>query len=220
MAGSHLPVLIDCDDGYGDSDVARTIAGDEFHGRVGDLHQDQPAPKRSATWRASPSSMRRRWRPSCARRRLAAPSYSIIARTDARAVRRPRPSIAPRRHLSQGGRRRAFTSSAAVDRGVARVGRTFQGVPQIANMAVVDDGHPDFRRPTSSRSLGFAIIPRYPPRSSSACGAVMEKALARSDKHRRLATGDQAVDFETFKDITGLARWVEISSVSTPRPAD
>ncbi len=37
----------------------------------------------------------------------------------------------------------------------------------------------------------------------------MEKALADL-KHGRLAARDEAVDFETFKDITGLARWSEV----------
>src|SRR5256714_13614533 len=47
MAASSLPVLVDCDDGYGDAkNVARTIAGYEAMGVSAIFMEDQRAPKR------------------------------------------------------------------------------------------------------------------------------------------------------------------------------
>src|SRR5256714_4072071 len=47
MAASSLPVLVDCDDGYGDvKNVARTIAGYETMGVSAIFMEDQRAPKR------------------------------------------------------------------------------------------------------------------------------------------------------------------------------
>ena len=47
MAATSLPVLVDCDDGYGDvKNVARTIAGYEAMGVSAIFMEDQRAPKR------------------------------------------------------------------------------------------------------------------------------------------------------------------------------
>src|SRR5260370_39178410 len=47
MAASNLPVLVDCDDGYGDAkNVARTVAGYEAMGVSAIFMEDHRAPKR------------------------------------------------------------------------------------------------------------------------------------------------------------------------------
>src|SRR5258706_4372204 len=47
MAASNLPVLVDCDDGYGDAkNVARTVAGYEAMGVSAIFMDDQRAPER------------------------------------------------------------------------------------------------------------------------------------------------------------------------------
>src|SRR5437879_8543849 len=47
MAASSLPVLVDCDDGYGDAkNVARTVTGYEAMGVSAIFMEDQRAPKR------------------------------------------------------------------------------------------------------------------------------------------------------------------------------
>src|SRR5712691_6586703 len=47
MAGSRLPVLVDCDDGYGDAkNVAHTVQGYEDMGVAAIFIEDQRAPKR------------------------------------------------------------------------------------------------------------------------------------------------------------------------------
>src|SRR5690348_14174307 len=47
MTASNLPVLVDCDDGYGDvKNVARTVAGYEAMGVSAIFMEDQRAPKR------------------------------------------------------------------------------------------------------------------------------------------------------------------------------
>src|SRR5258706_11801689 len=89
MAASSLPVLVDCDDGYGDvKNVARTIAGYEAMGVSAIFMEDQRAPKRCGHMAGKDvieaEAMAVKLRAAVQARR--GPDLFIIARTDARAV--------------------------------------------------------------------------------------------------------------------------------------
>jgi 2-methylisocitrate lyase-like PEP mutase family enzyme len=210
MAGSRLPVLIDCDDGYGDvKNVARTIAGYETMGVSAIFMEDQRAPKRCGHMAGKSvidaQAMAAKLRAAVAARRSA--DLFIIARTDARAVHGLDEALRRADIYLKAGADGLFIEAPQSAEELARVGRTFQGVPQIANM-VVGGGRTPVLPPDELARLGFAMI-AYPTSLIFCVARAMEKALADL-KHGRLASGDQAVDFETFKDITGLARWVEV----------
>src|SRR5262249_49581195 len=90
---------------------------------------------------------------------------------------------------------------------LARIGRTFQGVPQLANM--VEGG---------GRTPGLPPPQPYPPRlplvasptSRVFRGArAIENALADLKAGRPTGEND-GVDFDTFKDITSFAHWAEV----------
>ncbi len=209
MAGSHLPVLIDCDDGYGDvKNVARTIAGYEAMGVSAIFMEDQRAPKRCGHMAGKSvidaQAMAAKLRAAAAARST---ELFIIARTDARAVHGLDEALRRADIYLKAGADGLFIEAPQSTEELARVGRTFQGVPQIANM-VVGGGRTPILPPDELAQLGFAMI-AYPTSLIFCVARAMEKALVDL-KHGRLATGDQAVDFETFKDITGLARWVEV----------
>jgi 2-methylisocitrate lyase-like PEP mutase family enzyme len=210
MAGSRLPVLIDCDDGYGDvKNVARTSAGYETMGVSAIFMEDQRAPKRCGHMAGKSvidaQAMAAKLRAAVAARRSA--DLFIIARTDARAVHGLDEALRRADIYLKAGADGLFIEAPQSAEELARVGRTFQGVPQIANM-VVGGGRTPVLPPDELARLGFAMI-AYPTSLIFCVARAMEKALADL-KHGRLASGDQAVDFETFKDITGLARWVEV----------
>src|SRR6058998_3601431 len=88
MAASSLPVLVDCDDGYGDAkNVARTIRGYEAMGVAAIFMEDQRAPKRCGHMAGKDvvdaAVMVAKIRAAVAARQN---GIFIVARTDARAV--------------------------------------------------------------------------------------------------------------------------------------
>src|SRR5207245_527296 len=120
MAASSLPVLVDCDDGYGDvKNVASTVAAYEAMGV-------------SAVFIEAPQSIEE----------------------------------------------------------LARIGRTFQGVPQLANM-LEGGGRTPLLPPDELFGLGFAMV-AYPTTLIFRVARTIEKALADL-KAGRPATGDDGV---------------------------
>ena len=90
---------------------------------------------------------------------------------------------------------------------MARVGRAFAGVPQLANM-VEGGGHTPILPPAELARLGFAMV-AYPTTLLFGVTHTIEQALADL-KAGRPANSNAGVDFDTFKDIVGLARWAEV----------
>jgi len=118
MAASSLPVLVDCDDGYGDAkNVARTIAGYEAMGVAAIFMEDQRAPKRCGHMAGKDvidaDAMAAKLRAAVSARRSA--DFFIIARTDARAVHGLDEARVSRRAADRehGGMRRAHAGAAA-----------------------------------------------------------------------------------------------------------
>ena len=210
MAASSLPVLIDCDDGYGDvKNVTRTIAGYEAMGVSAIFMEDQRAPKRCGHMAGksviAADAMAAKLRAAVAARR--SNDFFIIARTDARAVHGLDEALRRAELYLNAGADGLFIEAPQTIEELERVGRTFQGVPQIANM-LVGGGRTPVLPPDELSRLGFAMI-AYPTSLIFCVARAMEKALADL-KQGRLAGSDEAVDFETFKDITGFAGWSEI----------
>jgi 2-methylisocitrate lyase-like PEP mutase family enzyme len=220
MAATRLPVLIDCDDGYGDvKNVTRTIAGYEAMGASALFLEDQRAPKRCGHMAGKSvipaDAMAAKLRAAVAARRSS--DLFIIARTDARAVHGLDEALRRAELYLKAGADGLFIEAPQTTEELARVGRTFQGVPQIANM-VVGGGRTPVLPPKELARLGFAMI-AYPTSLIFCVARAMERALADL-KHGHLAGSDEAVDFETFKDITGLARWTDVEQRFDPEKAE
>ena len=88
-----------------------------------------------------------------------------------------------------------------------RVGRAFEGVPQIANM-LEGGGQTPVLPPTELKAMGFAMA-AYPTSVIFRVARTIEKALADIKAGRPGASGD-SVDFAGFKDITGYDKWARI----------
>src|SRR5713226_7615128 len=210
MAASSLPVLVDCDDGYGDAkNVARTIAGYEAMGVSAIFMEDQRAPKRCGHMAGKDvidaDIMAAKIRAAVAARQN--PDFFIVARTDARAVHGLDDALRRAEIYLKAGADGLFIEAPQSIEELARIGRTFQGVPQLANM-LEGGGRTPVLPPEELARLGFAMI-AYPTSLIFCVARAMERALADL-KHGRLAGHDEAVDFETFKDITALAHWIEV----------
>jgi 2-methylisocitrate lyase-like PEP mutase family enzyme len=209
MAASSLPVLVDCDDGYGDAkNVARTIAGYEAMGVAAIFMEDQRAPKRCGHMAGKDvidaDAMAAKLRAAVDARRSA--DFFIIARTDARAVHGLDEALRRAEIYLKAGADGLFIEAPQTIDELTQVGRAFQGVPQIANM-VEGGGRTPVLPASELYRLGFAMV-AYPTSLIFRVARAIENALA--DLKAGRPAGKDGVDFETFKDITSLAHWAEV----------
>jgi 2-methylisocitrate lyase-like PEP mutase family enzyme len=207
VAASSLPVLVDCDDGYGDGkNVARTIQGYEAIGVAAMFMEDQTAPKRCGHMAGKtvidPAVMAGKIRAAAGARRN--PDTFLIARTDARAVLGLDDALRRAELYLKAGADGLFIEAPQSVAELERVGRTFAGVPQIANM-VEGGGRTPVLPPQELFRLGFAMIV-YPVSLIFRVTRTIERALADL-KAGRPAAENEGVDFEAFKDITDLSHW-------------
>jgi 2-methylisocitrate lyase-like PEP mutase family enzyme len=210
MAASTLPVLVDCDDGYGDvKNVARTIAGYEAMGVSAIFMEDQRAPKRCGHMAGKDvieaDAMAAKVRAAADARR--SPELFIIARTDARAVHGLDDALRRAEIYLKAGADGLFIEAPQSAEELARIGRAFAGVPQLANM-VEGGGRTPVLPPHELYRLGFAMV-AYPTTLIFRVARALEAALADL-KAARPAGKNDGVDFETFKDIVSLGRWAEV----------
>jgi len=210
MAASSLPVLVDCDDGYGDAkNVARTVTGYEAMGVSAIFMEDQRAPKRCGHMAGKDvieaDVMTAKLRAAVDAR--GSPDLFIIARTDARAVHGLDDALRRAEMYLKAGADGLFIEAPQSVEELAQIGRTFQGVPQIANM-LEGGGRTPVLPPHELYRLGFAMI-AYPTSLIFRVARTIETALADL-KAGRPADDGAVVDFEAFKDIVSLARWAGV----------
>jgi 2-methylisocitrate lyase-like PEP mutase family enzyme len=217
MQASTLPVLVDCDDGYGDAkNAARTIQGYEAMGVSAIFMEDQKAPKRCGHMAGKDvieaDVMAAKLRAAAAARRSR--DFFIIARTDARAVHGLDEALRRGELYLKAGADGLFIEAPQTLAELERVGRTFNGVPQIANM-VEGGGMTPVLPPAELYRLGFAMV-AYPTTLIFRIARVMEQALADL-KAGRPARDNEGVGFDGFKDITKYARWAEIERTAAAK---
>jgi 2-methylisocitrate lyase-like PEP mutase family enzyme len=214
MAASSLPVLVDCDDGYGDAkNVARTVEGYEAMGVSAIFMEDQRAPKRCGHMAGKDvieaDVMAAKLRAAADARE--SPDLFLIARTDARAVQGLDDALRRAELYLKAGADGLFIEAPQSVEELARIGRTFQGVPQLANM-LEGGGRTPVLPPDELFRLGFAMI-AYPTSLIFRVARAIETALADL-KAGRPADKRAGVDFEAFKDIVSLARWADVEQRS------
>src|SRR5262249_45727823 len=195
MAASSLPVLVDCDDGYGDAkNVARTIAGYEAIGVSAVFMEDQRAPKRCGHMAGKDvidaDAMAAKLRAAVDARRSA--DFFIIARTDARAVHGLDEALGRAEIYLKAGADGLFIEAPQTIAELTGIGRTFQGVPQLANM-LEGGGRTPVLPPSELYRLGFAMV-AYPTSLIFRVARAIENALADL-KAGRPAGKDESVDF-------------------------
>jgi 2-methylisocitrate lyase-like PEP mutase family enzyme len=214
MAASGLPVLVDADDGYGDAkNVARTVEGYEAIGVAAIFIEDQRAPKRCGHMAGKEiieaDVMAGKIRAAAAARR----NVFLIARTDARAVHGLDEALRRAELYLKSGADGLFIEAPQSIDELRRIGRAFAGVPQLANL--LEGGRTPMVAADELYRLGFAMV-AYPTTLIFRIARTIEKALADM-KRGTLAIEHEGVDFDTFKDITGLARWAEMEERAAER---
>jgi 2-methylisocitrate lyase-like PEP mutase family enzyme len=215
MGATKLPVLVDGDTGYGDvKNVTHTIEGYEALGASAIFIEDQVAPKRCGHMAGKdviPADvMVRKIKAAAAARRSS--DFFLIARTDARAVHGLDDALRRGEQYLEAGADGIFIEAPQSIEELQRIGRTFQGAPQMANM--LEGGQTPVLPPAELKAMGFAIV-AYPTSVIFRVARTIEKALADIKAGQPGASGD-SVDFAGFKDITRYEHWAQIEDKYAP----
>jgi 2-methylisocitrate lyase-like PEP mutase family enzyme len=210
MAATSLPVMVDCDTGYGDvKNVVHTIRGYEAMGVSSIFMEDQIAPKRCGHMAGKDvipaQDMVTKVRAAAGGRR--SKDFFIVARTDARAVHGLDEALRRGEMYLEAGADGLFIEAPQTVQELEQVGRAFKGVPLLANM-VEGGGQTPVLPPNELLALGFNMI-AYPTTLLFQAARTVERALDGIKAGRPAASND-GVNFAEFKDITNFDQWARI----------
>lgn len=206
VAACDLPVLVDCDDGYGDvKNVTRTIRTYEQMGVSAIFMEDQVAPKRCGHMAGKdviPAElMESKIRAAAAARD--SKEFFLVARTDARAVHGLDEALRRGERYLEAGADGLFIEAPQTVEELRIVGERFRGVPQLANM--VEDGRTPLLPVGELHALGFAMVV-YPCSLIFRVARSIERALA-DIQAGTLNLADEGMGFDEFKARVGFAEW-------------
>jgi 2-methylisocitrate lyase-like PEP mutase family enzyme len=210
MAATRLPVLVDCDTGYGDvKNVTHTIQGYEAMGAAAIFLEDQVAPKRCGHMAGKDvipaEQMVAKIRAAAGARRSG--DLFIIARTDARAVHGLDEALRRGELYLKAGADGLFVEAPQTVAELEQIGRAFGDVPQLANM-LEGGGQTPVLPPSDLMALGFNMV-AYPTTLIFRVARTIERALADLKAGKAAGNGD-SVDFAAFKEITKYNEWARI----------
>jgi 2,3-dimethylmalate lyase len=219
MSACDLPVLVDCDNGYGD--VKTVVHVINFYERLGAqavFFEDQVSPKRcghiAGKRLLDPGQMEANIR-AAAENRINSDTF-IIARTDAREVYGLDEALRRGERYARAGADALFIEAPVSVEEMRIIGGTYD-VPQLANM--LEGGRTPLLRPSELEELGFRI-------AIYGISPLMHAVRAMQHVLSSLSEGDVSfagggVGFEEYKSIVGFDRWADIENRYQPenRPA-
>ena len=219
MASCDLPVLVDCDNGYGD--VKTVVHAINFYERLGAqavFFEDQVSPKRcghiAGKRLLNPEQMEANIR-AAAENRVNSDTF-IIERTDAREVYGLDEALRRGERYARAGADALFIEAPTSVEEMRTIGGAFD-VPQLANM--LEGGRTPLLRPSELEDLGFRIVIYGISPLMHAVRAMQEVLSSLSKGDISFAGG--GVGFEEYKSIVGFDRWADIENRYQPedRPA-
>ncbi|HEV7674732.1 MAG TPA: isocitrate lyase/PEP mutase family protein [Candidatus Angelobacter sp.] len=213
----NLPVLVDCDDGYGDEkNVVHTIHIYDDLGASAIFMEDQKAPKRCGHMGGKeviePKAMVNKIRAACSARRDAEQLF-IIARTDAIAVNGVDDALRRGEMYLKAGADGVYVEGPRNIKELEAVGRAFKGEPLAVTM-LEGGGVTPWTPPEELSRLGFNMI-LYPT-----------TLLFRQTRAAQRALGDlkaglpmpekESVTMDEFERIVDIAYWKSIEEKALP----
>jgi 2,3-dimethylmalate lyase len=214
MASCDLPVLVDCDNGYGD--VKTVVHAINFYERLGAqavFFEDQVSPKRcghiAGKQLVNPEQMEAYIR-AAAENRVNSDTF-IIARTDAREVYGLDEALRRGERYARAGADALFIEAPTSVEEMRTIGGAFD-VPQLANM--LEGGRTPLLRPSELEDLGFRIVIYGISPLMHAVRAMQEVLSSLSKGDISFAGG--GVGFEEYKSIVGFEQWADIENRYQP----
>jgi len=206
-----LPVLVDCDDGYGDEkSVVHTVHTYDDIGASAIFIEDQKAPKRCGHMGGKemiePKAMASKIRAAKSARRNADRLF-ILARTDALAVNGVDDAIRRAEMYLKAGADGVYVEGPESIEQLEKIGREFKGEP-LAVSILENGGKTPWLPPKEMHALGFNMI-LFPTTLLFRQTRAVQEALADL-KNGLPMRQDAAVSMTEFEVIVDIAYWKSI----------
>lgn len=217
MQASDLPVLVDCDDGYGDEkNVVHTIHIYDRLGASAIFMEDQKSPKRCGHMGGKkviePQEMVNKIRAACSARRDPEELF-IIARTDAIAVNGVDDSLRRGEMYLKAGADGIYVEGPRNIKELEAVGRAFKGEALVVTM-LEGGGVTPWASPQEFYKLGFNMI-LYPTTLLFRQTRAIQRALTDLKAGRPMPDND-SVTMTEFEKLVGIAYWKSIEEKAIP----
>ena len=213
----ELPVLVDCDDGYGDEkNVVHTVHVYDDLGVSAIFIEDQRSPKRCGHMGGKtvvePQEMVNKIRAACSARREAG-KFFILARTDAIAVNGVDDALRRGEKYLKAGADGVYVEGPRDLKELRAVGRAFKGEPLAVTM-LEGGGVTPWVPPDELYSMGFNMV-LYPTTLLFRQTRAMMRTLADLKAGIPMPASDSVTMFE-FEKIVDIAYWKSIEQQALP----
>ena len=210
ISASHLPVLVDAGDGFGDvKHVTRTVRGYEELGVSAVFIEDQQSPVSCGQMGRKAvvpvKEMVGKVKAALAARKSA--DTFVIARTDGRSAKDVTESIRRAEAYRDAGADGVYVEGLRSASELKRVGRALRGTP-LATTLMEGGGQLPWLPPEEIHGYGFQMI-LYPTTVLFQATRAIERALTVLKGGRPMAPG-HAVGLDTFEGIVGLPGWQQV----------
>jgi 2-methylisocitrate lyase-like PEP mutase family enzyme len=213
----NLPVLVDCDDGYGDEkSVVHTVHTYDDIGASAIFIEDQKAPKRCGHMGGKevvePRVMVNKIRVARSARRNADRLF-ILARTDALAVNGVDDALRRAETYLKAGADGVYVEGPENIQQLRQIGRAFKSEP-LAVSILEGGGKTPWIPPAEMHAMGFNMI-LYPTTLLFRHTRAVQRALADLKAGRPMPEED-AVDMTQFEKIVDIVYWKTIEQKALP----
>lgn len=213
----ELPVLVDCDDGYGDEkNVVHTVHVYDDLGASAIFIEDQASPKRCGHMGGKkviyPKEMVRKLRAAKSARSDRNKLF-ILARTDAIAVNGLDDALRRAEMYLKAGADGVYLEGAESVEQLRRIGHEFKGEP-LAVSILEGGGKTPFLPPSEMHKLGFNML-LYPTTLLFQQTRAIQRALANLKAGQPMPEQD-SVTMMQFEKIVDIAYWKSIEESALP----
>ena len=217
MQGCDLPVLVDCDDGYGDEkNVVHTIHIYDRLGASAIFMEDQQSPKRCGHMGGKkviePQAMVNKIRAACSARRDPEQLF-IIARTDSIAVNGVDDALRRGEMYLKAGADGIYVEGPRNIKELEKVGRAFKGEALVVTM-LEGGGATPWASPQEFYKLGFNMI-LYPTTLLFTQTRAIQRALTDLKAGVPMSEND-SVTMTEFEKLVDIAYWKSIEEKAMP----
>lgn len=216
ISASTLPVMIDCDDGYGDAkNVTRSILSYIRMGVSALFIEDQVAPKKCGHMSGQKivpvEHMENKIR--AARGARGDHELFLLARTDAIGAEGLDKALKRAEKYLKAGADGVYLEGARNEKEIRKIGETFKGVP-LAISVLEGGGETPWLSPEEFGKIGFSMI-LYPTTLLFQVTKCMENALDNL-RHGKPMPAKEAVDMKEFENIVEMDYWMKIEKKFSP----
>lgn len=214
-----LPVLVDCDDGYGDEkNVTHTVHVYDSLGVAAIFIEDQKSPKRCGHMGGKeviePKAMVNKIR-AAVEARANKDDLFLLARTDAIEPEGLDDAISRAEKYLKAGGDGVYFDGVQDEKQLRRIGEEFKGVP-LATSILERGGKTPFLPPAQFREYGFTML-LYPTTLLFRQTKAVQQGLQDLQAGRPI-TKHNSVDLFEFEQIVDIAYWKSIEQQALPLP--